>query len=176
MKMATAMAAFGVQFDDITSTNLDAVYARSSTPAVVTLQVLLKTAPRNKHLARDMEPLLPYLRKISIDDLTAVLTYIMSVSKTPTDELRPLIDQLGPQAKEALVTTAEQLRAEGEAIGEARGRVAMLRELLADQLTLKFGVVPREVIAIVDGAGLEQLREWSANILTAARLDDMNIR
>ncbi|WP_446225396.1 hypothetical protein ACTWPB_09995 [Nocardia sp. IBHARD005] len=78
------------------------------------------------------------------------------------------------------MTTAEQLRAEGEAIGEARGeargRVAMLRELLADQLALKFGAVPREVIAIVGSADLEQLRGWSANILTADTLDDMNIR
>ncbi|APE37454.1 hypothetical protein BOX37_29975 [Nocardia mangyaensis] len=114
----------------------------------------------------------PHLPRLQV----AVLTYIVSVGDTPSADLQPFIDQLGPEAKEAFVTTAEQLRAEGEARGEARGRSAMLREILVEQLTLKFGPLTAEITSRVHSAEQEQLREWSARILTAASLDDMRIR
>ena len=44
------------------------------------------------------------------------------MSETPAGELRDLAASLGPDAEEAYVTTAEMLRAEGEARGEARGK------------------------------------------------------
>ncbi|WP_345493005.1 hypothetical protein [Nocardia callitridis] len=50
---------------------------------------------------------------------------------------------------------------------EARGRAEVLLELL----TLKFGPLPTEVIAAVRIGSIEQLRVWTADILTADRLD-----
>jgi hypothetical protein len=44
------------------------------------------------------------------------------VSEAQVGELRDLAASLGPDAEEAYVTTAEMLRAEGEARGEARGK------------------------------------------------------
>jgi hypothetical protein len=44
------------------------------------------------------------------------------VSKAPAGDLRDLAASLGPDAEEAYVTTADMLRAEGEARGEARGK------------------------------------------------------
>ena len=49
----------------------------------------------------------------------ALLTYINRVGETPADDLRDLAARLGPDAEEAYVTTAEMLRAEGEARGKA---------------------------------------------------------
>jgi len=51
---------------------------------------------------------------------TAMLTYIELVSEAPAGELRDLAASLGPDAEEAYVTTADMLRAEGNARGEAR--------------------------------------------------------
>ena len=54
----------------------------------------------------------------------ALLTYIELVSEAPASELRDLVASLGPDA-EAYVTTAEMLRAEGEARGRAEALVEM---------------------------------------------------
>jgi hypothetical protein len=51
-----------------------------------------------------------------------LLTYIELVSDAPVGELRDLAASLGPDAEEAYVTTAEMLRAEGEARGKASGK------------------------------------------------------
>ena len=48
-----------------------------------------------------------------------MLTYIQHVSETPGGELHDLAASLGPEAEEAYVTTAEMLRAEGEARAKA---------------------------------------------------------
>jgi hypothetical protein len=99
----------------------------------------------------------------------ALLTYIELVSETPAGELRDLAASLGPDAEEAYVTTAEMLRAEGEARGEARGRA----EALAEVLTVKFGPLPESVTKTVRAASIDQMRSWMARALTAETLDEV---
>jgi hypothetical protein len=91
------------------------------------------------------------------------------VGETPADQLHELVTQLGPQAEEAYMTTAEMLRAEGEARGEARGRAAMFVELL----TLKFGPLPPAATQAVHAASPDQLHTWAARVLTADTLDQV---
>jgi hypothetical protein len=71
------------------------------------------------------------------------------------------------------MTTAEVLRAEGEARGraegEAHGRAAMLVELL----TLKFGPLRPAASQAVHAASLDQLHTWAARALTADTLDQV---
>jgi predicted transposase YdaD len=75
------------------------------------------------------------------------------------------------------MTTAEMLRAEGEARGraegraegEARGRAAMFVELL----TPKFGPLPPAASQAVHAASLDQLHTWAARALTADTLDQV---
>ncbi|MCP9624627.1 Rpn family recombination-promoting nuclease/putative transposase [Nocardia otitidiscaviarum] len=104
-----------------------------------------------------------------LDDLTAqsVPTYILTVGNTSDSDLGPVVDRLGPEVKEVIVTAAEQLRAEGEARGAARGRA----ELLFEQLTLKFGPLAAEVESTVRGADSARLRVWAARVLTADSID-----
>lgn len=97
------------------------------------------------------------------------MTYVMTVGDTAEADLVPVIDQLGPPAKEIIVTTAERLRAEGEARGEARGRAEALIELL----TLKFRPLPTHIIETVHAGTPEQVRTWTARILTATTLDEI---
>jgi hypothetical protein len=65
------------------------------------------------------------------------------------------------------VTTADQLR--------AQGRVAMLREMLTEQLTIKFGDLPAKIADAVNAADQEQLRRWTTRFATATSLNDMRI-
>jgi hypothetical protein len=71
----------------------------------------------------------------------------------PTDEVRDLAASLGPDTDEAYVTTAEMLRAEGEAGVKARGRA----EALAQVLTVKFGPLSESVPKTVHGASIDQI-------------------
>ncbi|MEV0028616.1 hypothetical protein [Nocardia sp. NPDC050793] len=63
------------------------------------------------------------------------------------------------------MTTAERLRAEGR----AEGRV----ETLIEQLTVKFGSLPAEIIETVHAGNSTQLRTWTSRILTADTLKDV---
>ncbi|MFE9325430.1 hypothetical protein ACIHDR_28995 [Nocardia sp. NPDC052278] len=67
------------------------------------------------------------------------------------------------------MTTADKLRAEGEARGEARWRAETLIELV----TLKFGRLSVSVEQAIRDAGVEQLKVWTARVLTASSLDDV---
>lgn len=104
-----------------------------------------------------------------IDQFAALLRYIELVGEAPTDELHKLIATRGPEAEEAYVTTADMLRAEGEARGEARGRA----DALAQLLTLKFGPLPPAALATVHAASVAQLESWTARVLVADSLDDV---
>ncbi|AHH16372.1 hypothetical protein NONO_c15710 [Nocardia nova SH22a] len=65
------------------------------------------------------------------------------------------------------MTTAEQLRAEGE----ARGQTKWQAKLLLRQLTVKFGPLPDHVIDRVRAGNPAELETWAERILTATTLD-----
>ncbi|WP_433493166.1 hypothetical protein [Nocardia grenadensis] len=100
-----------------------------------------------------------------ISDLQAVMTYILIVGETTEEGLDPLIEQLGPRAKEAIVTTAERLRAEGR----AEGRAATLIELL----TVKFGSAPETTIRTIRAAAPDRVDTWLHRLITATTLDQV---
>jgi hypothetical protein len=105
--------------------------------------------------------------------LHALLAYILSGSKTPMERLAEFAAQVGPETRELVVTTAEQLEARGRAEGQARGRLEEAARLLKRQLARKFGPVPDHLLARVDAAPLEQLETWSDQIIDATTLDDV---
>ena len=91
--------------------------------------------------------------------------------------LASLAAQIGPEAEEVYMTTADMLRAEGEAKGlakgEAKGRAEHAAGVLVRLLTRRFGAVPDELRARIDTASLEQLDTWTERVLDAATLDDV---
>lgn len=160
--------------DDIAAIDLAALRARDLTPATRVMLALHKIAPRNTDLGSDMLELVDDLRALSagphpISDLQAVMTYILIVGETTEEGLDPLIEQLGPRAKEAIVTTAERLRAEGRAQERAEGRAATLIELL----TVKFGSVPDTTIRTIRTAAPDRVDTWLHRLLTATTLDQV---
>ncbi|MFE7720746.1 Rpn family recombination-promoting nuclease/putative transposase [Nocardia rhizosphaerihabitans] len=171
---------FSFLLDDVAALDLAALRARDLTPATRVMLVLHKIAPGSAQLGDDMLELIEDLQAMEADpnvDLRPTFSYILIVGDTPEEDLDPVIEQLGPRAKEAIVTTAERLRAEGEARGEARGkaqgRAEGRAEMLIEQLVEKFGAVPAEMVARVRAADLDRLREWTRRVLTADTLDEI---
>ena len=118
---------FEFLLDDLTRAEEDQLLARELTPAALVTLLLLKTARGNPQITTDLRRWTGHLRAVldqpgGSEAFTVLLTYIELVSDAPAGELRDLAASLGPDAEEAYVTTAEMLRAEGEARGEARGK------------------------------------------------------
>jgi predicted transposase/invertase (TIGR01784 family) len=167
---------FRFLLDDLTELDQTALRARPVTTPVRLTVRLLKIVPTHTGDAtaaldrRDLEDLRELLRyPDSRELLAAFLTYIEFASETPLHRIASLAAQIGPEAEEVYMSTADMLRAEGEAKGVGKGAARTLVRLL----THKFGPVPDAVRVRVDTASLEQLDLWSERVLDAATLDDV---
>jgi predicted transposase/invertase (TIGR01784 family) len=143
-------------------------------PALITL-LLLKSASGNPSLPAELRPWAGQLRAIldqpgGAEVFIAILTYIELVSEASVSDLRDLAASLGPDAEEAYMTTAQMLRAEGEARGEARGErhtIRMVAQARGLALTDKHS-------ALIDGCDdIATLQKWSNAALTAKHPDDI---
>jgi predicted transposase YdaD len=126
-EMQAWLPQFEFLLDDLTRAGEGQLLARELTPAVLVTLLLLKTARGNPRITADLRRWSGHLRAVldqpgGGEAFIALLTYIELVSEARAGELRDLAASLGPDAEEAYVTTAEMLRAEGEARGEARGK------------------------------------------------------
>jgi len=101
---------FEFLLDDLTGTGEDQLLGRELTPAALVTADLRRWAGQLRAVLDQPG---------GGEAFIALLTYIELVSEAPADELRDLAVALGPEAEEAYVTTAEMLRAEGQARGKA---------------------------------------------------------
>ena len=62
---------------------------------------------------------------------------------------------------------------EGEATGLAKGKVKGEATLLQKMLERRFGALPTHVVAMVDGAPVEQIEIWADRFVDADRLEDV---
>jgi predicted transposase/invertase (TIGR01784 family) len=157
---------FRFLLDDLTMIDEEALRARPVTAPVRITLLLLKIANGNPDLAADLARWLGDLRVVltqpnGVDTFVTLLRYIEVVGESPPEELRKLVAQLGPEAEEAYMTTAEMLRAEGEA------------RALVRVLTVKFGPLPQSAIDTVNTASAAELEAWMVRVLTAETLDDV---
>ncbi len=82
------------------------------------------------------------------------------------EELRRLAArEIGKDVEEAIVTTADMLRAEGLSKGQ---RATLLR-----QLGKRFGALPEDAVTRVNAAGPAELEEWFDRVLTATTLAEV---
>lgn len=113
------------------------------------------------------------------DALQQLFLYISTVAENLTvDKFKKRLVELAPAAEEAIMTIAEQLRAEGlkegltiaeklKAEGLREGRKEGLEQTLTKQLTLKFGLLPAALMSRVAAADAKTLERWLERILTA---------
>jgi predicted transposase/invertase (TIGR01784 family) len=169
---------FEFLLDDLADVDDRQLRDRELTPSALITLLLLKTAAGNPRIPAELRSWADQLRAVldqpgGGETFIALLTYIELVSETPAGELRDLAASLGPDAEEAYMTTAEMLRAEGEARGEARGRAEERAEALAEVLIAKFGPLPESVTKTVRAASIDQMRSWTARAVTAETLDEV---
>jgi predicted transposase/invertase (TIGR01784 family) len=112
------------------------------------------------------------------DVLASVLRYILETSRAEPATLRALLArQVGREAAEEIMTTAEMLRREGRDQGRREGRqegeVLGKRGTLLLLLRQRFGRVPAAVVVRIDKAGAAELDDWSGRVLTASSLDEV---
>jgi predicted transposase YdaD len=172
--MQAYLPRFEFLLDDLAGIDGRQLRERELTPSALITLLLLKTAAGNPRIPAELRPWAGQLRAVldqpgGGEAFIALLTYIELVSEAPAGELRDLAASLGPDAEEAYVTTAEMLRAEGEARGEARGRA----EALVEMLTVKFGPLPASVPKTVHAASIGQIKTWAARAVTAETLDQV---
>ena len=165
---------FRFLLDDLAAIDEQTLRTRPVTPLVRLTLVLLKTATGNTELDTDLQEWADDLLAIwhgpgGYENFLTLVTYIQRVGETPTEALYKLFEHLGPDVKEAYVTTADMLRAEGEAKGRTEGRTEALVQLLA----LKFGPLDPTVLDTVHTATSGQLEAWTARVLTADTLDEV---
>jgi predicted transposase/invertase (TIGR01784 family) len=96
-----------------------------------------------------------------------IMRYILEVSAPAEPDV--LVGRLaaatGDEAKEEIVTAADQLREQGRQQGS--------RDMLLDLLRERFGALPETANARVAGAELAQIREWNRRVLKALTLEDV---
>ena len=106
-----------------------------------------------------------------------LVSYILQVTDTPPEDLREMLNQLGPKAEEANMTGEEMLvekhRAEWLEQGRAEGRAEGLAQALLRQLSVKFGPVSSELEQRVRSAGIAELDVWLERLLGAQAIDDV---
>jgi hypothetical protein len=118
------------------------------------------------------------------DALEQLFVYISTVAENLAfDQFRARVAQLAPAAKEAIMTIAEELKAQGlnqglvqgreqglvqgREQGLVRGLVLGRRQTLERLMTVKFGPLPEAVIGRIQAADLEVLDLWLERILSA---------
>ena len=169
----TEWTPFSYWLDDLHRLNTADLQARPLTPAARLAFVLMCIAPGNEHLTQHLLDLQSDLLAVLRAELESLWAYALYVSNTPEAELTAFLAQLGPEAKEVAMTTADLLRAEGEARGEARGESRARIETLLDQLDIKFGHVPADIEQQVRAATTSQLETWARRFVIANTLDDI---
>jgi putative YhgA-like transposase len=162
---------FRFLLDDLVRVDPAALRERPLTSTARLTLLLLKIGPGNPELAKELASWTDELRAVldgpdGREEFAVLLRYIELVGEPEVrDQLHDLITALGPDAEDVYMTIADLHRAEGR----AEGRV----ETLVQLLTLKFGPLPDAVLAAVRDASADQLRTWTARVLTADTLDQL---
>jgi len=99
--------------------------------------------------------------------LEALFNYISTVLEITRLEFFEALADAAPEAKEAIMTLAEQLRQEGRAEGRLEGRADVVQRLLEQ----RFGVLPDDAKLRIQRATEQQLDGWLDRILVADSLE-----
>jgi hypothetical protein len=129
------------------------------------------------HLRRWLALLVEATVLHGLQTLEALWRYVLTVApEPPPDEVREyLVARLPPEGQRWIMGYGEQLieqgRQEGRDVGRQEGLLLGKAQVLLKLMRLKFGVVPEEVVARVEGASEAELEAWTERILTAETLE-----
>ena len=161
--------------DDLSDLDAEALRTRSLTAAAAIALLVLARARVDPDITGALAPWHDELRELFTgpDGVTmqvALMTYLWRATDTSEQALIDLATTISPQAEEVAMTTAEKLRREGEARGEARGRAGLLTE----QLATRFGPLDQPDRDRIAAATPEQISTWSTRLINGAdTIDDV---
>ncbi len=174
---------------DLSEYTEEAILAmRWHTAAAKLVTVLLQQARADIDMVALLSRWMTVLREVAsapngLDALTQLLRYILEVNeRTTPDALQSLLErELGPRAKESIMTAAQRLREEGRLTGLQEGRQEGLqqglqasRALLLRVVQQRFGMNLAPGIELrLRAATLEQVEVWSSRVLTVASLENL---
>ena len=120
-----------------------------------------------EHVARVMQALESELRGPAVMPALARLArYVFEVDDSPPEVVRSAFTAALPrEIRSSVMTTADMLRAEGRLEGR--------REILLEQLEIKFGPVDPTVRVRVQQAPLEKLTAWTRRIVVVATVGEV---
>lgn len=110
-----------------------------------------------------------------LEALAQVMQYILEVNDyVEPEELQGLLERdLGPEAKDAIMTAGQRLIEQGRQQGIEQGR-QRVQELLLRLLRQRFGQeVDARVEQRIAAASFEQIEAWSVRVLSAATLAEV---
>ena len=107
------------------------------------------------------------------DAIAKIGWYLVYVTKVPAEELHASFERILQRPEETIMSTAEKLRREGEARGEARGRLSSRAEVVTNQLTKRFGALPEDIVRRIQAADIARLDQWASRLLDAKTLDEV---
>jgi predicted transposase/invertase (TIGR01784 family) len=170
-------------------TEEDILAMRWHTAAAKLVTVLLQQARADINLMALLSRWINHLREVASapnggDVLAQLLLYILEVHERATpDALQSLLErELGPRAKESVMTAAQRLREEGRQEGRLEGRqegrqegrLEGSRTLLLRVIQQRFGTKLEPTMEQrLRNATLEQVEAWSSRVLTAASLAEL---
>ena len=114
--------------------------------------------------------------------LPALWSYLLEVTEVPAEALRSVVSEASdPELADSIMSTANKLRAEGEAKGEvrgeakgeARGEATGRIKLLLRMLQARFGTLPAEVTERIRSASTDDLDRWGVRLMDASALDEV---
>ena len=107
-----------------------------------------------------------------LEALAQVLRYILEVNEhVGSEALQDLLERdLGPEAKDAVMTAGQQIYDQGIEKGRRQGFQESLLRLLQQRFG---GAVTPQVEQRIAAASLEQIDAWSARVLSAATLAEL---
>jgi Domain of unknown function (DUF4351) len=174
---------FSLRIDDLPAQTSEALRARVGMPVFARLTLFaLQRGHTAQDIVAELADWLDLLRDLVAtlqgrEDFRLWMRYIHRTADFSLQQLLELIRQVGSNAEEIAMTSAERLKAEGRAEGEAKGRaegkLGGQAELLLKQLSFRFGELSNDVQARVAAASLEQLAVYAERVLSAPSLDDV---
>lgn len=103
-----------------------------------------------------------------------IFGYMCAVDETfgPDELLRLVAGEVGKEVEEAIVTTADILRAQGRSEGLSKGLIGQ-RTMLVKLLNQRFGALPDDALARINAAGPAELEAWFDRGLTVATFPEV---
>jgi Putative transposase, YhgA-like/Domain of unknown function (DUF4351) len=171
---------FQFVLDDLTVSSDAELRSRPMSAFARLVLWLLKHAREPGHILGGLEPWAAVIGELlrapnGQAAFEKLIRYILEVNREVSPgELQGLMAKaVGSDAEEAVVSVIERMLKQERAQGRVQGHAQGARELFLKQLEARFGSVPDDTRARIEGASTVELEAWALRVLTAKSLAEV---